>query len=376
MELRHGLISVDDHVQETPDVWTSRVSQSKWGHLIPQIETLPSGEQRWLVNGQPISRSGVASVGALMSDPVIEPQRWEDVPEAAYVPEERLKAMDVDKVDYAVLYPNVAGLAGEVLARIEDPELELACVQAYNDWILEEWAATSPRLIPQCIVPLSSLDVAAQEIRRSVSRGHRGVVFPSVPMHLRDLPHINDPDYDVIWQTCQDLEVPIGFHAGASSRLQFPAFEGLSPGQSSALANITRPISSVPVVANFLYSRILMRFPRLKIVFAETTLTWATYILELADHQFERQRLIQEGYTMTPSEMFRQSCYFTGWYDRTGIRTRHSIGVDNIMWGTSFPLATSVWPESAKAIERCFEGVPAQEREQMLFGNAVSLYKI
>ena len=119
-----------------------------------------------------------------------------------------------------------------------------------------------------------------------------------------------------------------------------------------------------------------MRFPRLKVVFAETTLTWATYILELADHQFERQRLIHDRYTMTPSEMFRQSCYFTGWYDRTGIRTRHSIGVDNIMWGTSFPLATSAWPESAKYIERCFEGVPTEERNQMLFGNAVSLYKI
>ena len=29
MELRFGLISVDDHIQEHPQVWTSRMSQSR-----------------------------------------------------------------------------------------------------------------------------------------------------------------------------------------------------------------------------------------------------------------------------------------------------------------------------------------------------------
>ena len=377
MELRFGLISVDDHVQEHPEVWTSRMSQSRWGDRVPHVETLEDGTERWVVDGKPLELLGLASVGALLPDSVREPQRWEDVPTAAYVPGERLKAMDVDNVDCSVLYPTVAGLAGETFGKIQDPELELACVRAYNDWLLEEWAAASPRFIPQCIVPLSSLEAAAQEIRRAVSRGHRGVAFPAVPMHLReDLPHINEPDYDVIWDTCQELGVPLCLHAGSSPRIQFPAYEGLSPAQGSALYNITRPISSVPVVANFLYSRILMRFPGLKVVFAETTLTWATYILELADHQFERQRLIQEKYTMTPSEMFRQSCYFTGWYDRTGVRTRHAIGTDNILWGTSFPLATSSWPESSQYIERCFQDVPDEERDRMLAGNAAALYKL
>jgi hypothetical protein len=65
---------------------------------------------------------------------------------------------------------------------------------------------------------------------------------------------------------------------------------------------ITRPVSSVLVVANLLYSRILSRFPRLKVIFAETSLAWGAYELELADHQFERQRLHTEGYDMLPSE--------------------------------------------------------------------------
>src|SRR5207253_9348199 len=102
-------------------------------------------------------------------------------------------------------------------ARIADPELELACVQAYNDWLIEEWAAASPRFIPQCIVPLYPADASAAEIRRAVAKGHRGVVYPPVPMELRNVPHLNGPEYDLVWSTCAELEVPICFHAGAAT---------------------------------------------------------------------------------------------------------------------------------------------------------------
>ena len=91
-------------------------------------------------------------------------------------------------------------------------------------------------------------------------------------MMLRDVPHINEPVYDPIWTTCQDLEIPVCFHAGSSKAIQFPAYEGFSPGLAAAMEAITRPASSVLIVANFLYSRILSRFPKLKVVFAETSL--------------------------------------------------------------------------------------------------------
>jgi hypothetical protein len=31
MQLKYGLISVDDHIQETPDLWTQRLSKNRWG---------------------------------------------------------------------------------------------------------------------------------------------------------------------------------------------------------------------------------------------------------------------------------------------------------------------------------------------------------
>jgi predicted TIM-barrel fold metal-dependent hydrolase len=375
-ELKYGLISVDDHVQEHPEVWTKRLSRARWGDRVPHIEQQSDGTEHWVVDGQKLPLAGVALVGAAMPDRAREPQRWAEVPTVAYRPAERLHAMDVDGVDYSVLYPTVAGFAGEAFARLTDADLELACVQAYNDWLIDEWASASPRFIPQCITPLWPIDATVKEVRRAVARGHRGVVYPAVPMLLREVPHINEPDYDPLWATCQELQVPVCFHAGASPAMQFPAYSDLSPGLASALAALTRPVSSVQVVANFLYSRILMRFPTLKVVFAETTLSWGAYEIETADHQFERQRLHREGYDMTPSQMFHRQCYMTGWYDRVAVESRRYLGVDNILWSTNFPQATSTWPTTQEYVAKNFTGVPADERAQMLWGNAAQLYKL
>jgi predicted TIM-barrel fold metal-dependent hydrolase len=135
-------------------------------------------------------------------------------------------------------------------------------------------------------------------------------------------------------------------------------------------------VSSVLVVANFLFSRILTRFPRLKVVFSETSLAWGAYELELADHQFERQRLHTEGYELLPSQLFKRQCYLVGWFDKTGLKTREHIGIGNMLWSTNFPQATSTWPESRQTIERCFDGIPEDERKQVLVGNAAKLYNL
>jgi predicted TIM-barrel fold metal-dependent hydrolase len=376
MELKYGFISADDHVQEHPEVWTKRMSQAKWGDRIPHIERQSDGTERWVVDGKPVDLSGVAIAGAAMPDRAREPQRWAEVPGSAYKAIERLAAMDVDGVDYSVLYPSVAGLAGETFGRLTDPGFELACVQAYNDWLIEEWAAVSPRFIPQCIVPLSPIEATVSEIKRAVAKGHRGVVLPSVPMMLRDVPHINEPVYDPVWAICQELEVPVCFHSGVTRDIQFPPYVGFSPEIASAMEAITRPVSAVLVMANFLFARILERFPRLKVIFAETSLAWGAYELELADHQFERQRLHTEGYDLLPSALFKRQCHIVGWFDTTGLKTRHHIGVDKLLWSTNFPQATSTWPESRQAIARCFDGIPASERRQVLVENAARLYHL
>jgi predicted TIM-barrel fold metal-dependent hydrolase len=375
VQLKYGLISVDDHVQEPPDLWTSRLSKSKWGDRVPRLERAPDGTERWLVDGQTVLDGRAANAGALMADRNREPDRWKEVPPAAYRPSERLKAMDDAGVDYSVLYPTVAGLAGEVFGRLKDPELELACVQAYNDWLIDEWASASERFIPQCIVPIWPAEATIAEIRRAVAKGHRGVIFPSLPMHLRDVPHVSGPEYDPVWAVCEELQVPLCLHAGASPELQYVPPAGLDPVLTRALDAVTRPVSSVFVISLLSFSRVLLRHPRLRVVLAESALSWGMLYLEWADHQFDHDGLAREGYELTPSQMFRRQCCFTSWYDQVAPFADY-VGAENILWATKFPLATSSWPRTRETVERCMQGVPPATREKVLWRNAASLYRI
>ena len=199
-ELKYGLIGVDEHVQEHPEVWTQRLSRARWGDRIPHIERQSDGAEHWVVDGQKLPLTGVASVGAAMPDRAREPHSWAEVPTVAYKPAERLHAMDVDGVDYAVLYPIVAGVAGEAFARLTDAELELACVQAYNDWLSDEWASVSKRFVPQCIVPMWPIDATVKEVMTRTVRSVKEdtpineVMNLMASAQIRRVPVVNNND--------------------------------------------------------------------------------------------------------------------------------------------------------------------------------------
>lgn len=375
MSLDHGFISTDDHVQEPPNLWTERVSRTRFGDRIPHIERDADGAEHWVVDGQMLLDGRVAATGALMADRNREPRCWEEVPTAAYSPAERLKTMDAAGIAYSVLFPTVAGLAGDSFGRLHDTELETACVRAYNDWMLEEWAAASPRFIPQCIVPIWPPEAAIAEMQRAVTGGHKGIVFPALPMHLRDVPHVSGPEYDPVWSACEDLGVPVSLHAGSSPDLLYPAYSGLAPALSDAIDAVTRPVSNVYVLSLLSFSRVLLRHPKLRLALAESALSWAMLYLEWADHQFEHDGLAREGYDLTPSEMFHRQCYLTTWFDEIAPFVSY-VGEDHILWSTNLPMATSTWPRTHETVERCFRGVAEEIREKILWNNAAGLFGI
>jgi len=371
--MREEFISVDDHVLEPPDLWTSRLSKDRWGDRIPHLAKNGSGTEQWVVDGKVALGGKVAKVGALMPDRNEDPVTWAQVPEEAYKPTSRLTAMDAAGEAHAVLYPTVAGMAGEAFAAIEDPELEIACVQAYNDWLLEAWAGASDRFIPQCIVPISSVEAAVAEIRRAVGLGHKGVIYPALPMDLRGVPHVAEADYDPVWAACEELKVPLCLHAGSSPTLEYERYTDLSPKLAAAIADVAKPVSSVYILGLYLFSRILMRHPALKVVLAESALSWGLLYLEWADHQADHDGLANEGYDLSPSELFHRQCYLTAWYDEIAPFAPF-IHTENIMWSSNLPLSTSSWPGTQKTIEHCLKGLTDEGRGQVLWDNAATLY--
>ena len=127
---------------------------------------------------------------------------------------------------------------------------------------------------------------------------------------------------------------------------------------------------------NLLFSGVLDLYPRLKWVSAETGLGWLNFVLEGCDHEWERRHLWTEGILTRPSELFKRQLYVDFWYEEAGVQQRHKIGIDNIMWEADYPHSTSTYPESWDFVERSLQGVPQDERDKLLYQNAMRVYDL
>ncbi len=376
--LRFGVISVDDHVVEPPDLWTRSMSQGSWGDRIPHIATQADGTERWVIEGQVRTSQSLFATGALSSDRGAEPQAWREVPAIAYDPQARLAAMDSDGIDCSVLFPSAAGVSGEVICAIKDLELQAECTRIYNDWIIDVWAAHSPRFVPQAILPAGSIESAASEARRAVARGHKGVIMPAQPSQINPAaPHLYKPDWDPLWTIIQELDVPVCFHAGSAPSVMFEISPTYDPAGARAFDNVRQSAGSAALINGMVLSGILYRFPKLQAVFPGSAIDYVPFALEALDHQWERQRLAEnEGLIERPSEIFHRQCYVTTWREKVGLRNRNYVGPDRILWESEFPRSTSTYPQTTRIIENNFADVPAQERELILWRNAARLYKL
>lgn len=380
MEIKHGLISADSHVVTDRNAFLDRMSKSKFGERIPQVREVDTKGQktdRWVVNGRPLGSRGVVNCPAVMGDPDRNayPQRWDEVPAKAFVPIERLKALDADGIDAEVLFPNDPSS----FHQYNDADFELACVQAYND-ALAEWTRASDRFISLAMVPLlSSMETLVAEVERAALNRHRGIVMFALPsLMVPTLPHISEPFWYPLWETCQELNMPIHYHAsaGLARKLTFPEWDGYTPYQQHAAFTVPTSAWPAQIVPNLIFSGVAYKFPNLKSVFAETGIGSVSCVQTASDHEWERRRLWRHGLDQRPSELIRRQVYVNFWYEHAGIELRHAVGVDNIMWESDYPHIASTYPDSWKFVERSLQGVPADERKKMLYGNAQLVYRL
>lgn len=375
--MQYRVISTDDHLQELPDTWTSRMSKARWGELIPHLEDTPAGV-RWVVHGQvQPAPLGMQVLGAT-ADRITAPKRWEDFPVHAWRPEERIKIMAQDGVDVHAFYGNFTRGATLSNPAFPDPEFRLACIRAYNDFQMDEYADPYPgRFITLAVLPLWDVDEAVQEAERVARRGVSGISF-AFPQQF-GYAHIGDSCWDRLWSCAQEAGLSINFHIGSGASMGVT----LPPGHKDQhplvkfADDTTKSISAnTQVMSTLLFAGFLERFPGLKIVSAESGLGWAPYLLQIADHQWDRQKLWKAGMPLRPSEYFRRQCCINFWFEELPPHLLEAVGVDNIMWLSDFPHATCTWPTSREYLARSLKDVGEADKRKILVENPVKLYRL
>lgn len=366
-------VDVDSHIQEKKDTWTSRLSSEKWGDRIPHTEVIDNMEQ-WVIDGQP---SGSLSIcPAVMPDRVGWPTSWDMIPEGVYAAKARTKYMDHDKIDAAVMYPNITAPSGGRFQGME-PEYEAECVRAYNDYQTEEWLQEAPgRFIALTVPPYSDMERTVGEVHYNAERGHKGILLVGTP-HLRNLPHYSDRYWDPLWQSAVDTGNVVSVHGSgdAPQTMRIDQLPGMEWRRSSAAVAATGFTMHPQYLMTFLFAGVLDRYPDLTFVSAETGIGWLPWLLESCDYAWEKGALWNRGLPNKPSDLFKKHCYVDFWYEVSAIQDyRHIVGVDRIMWETDFPHPTALWPDTEQFLSKALEGVPEDEQYQMVAGNAIRVF--
>jgi predicted TIM-barrel fold metal-dependent hydrolase len=372
--LRHTpIISTDDHVVEPPDLFIGRMP-SRFADLAPRVVDEEAGGQAWLYDGQRNPQIGLAAVaGRPLEECSYEPVRFDEMRRGAWDVQARIRDMDLDGIYAAVNFPSaLSGFCGHRLQLgVSDPELARATVRAYNDWNLEAWCGAHPdRLIP-CQIPwLLDPVEAADEIRRNAERGVRAVSFSENPEPL-GLPSIHTGHWDPFLAACEETGTVVCLHVGSSGST--PTTSSDAPGD--AIGALFFGYAMFAAV-DWLYSKIPVRFPEIKICLSEGGIGWVAGLLDRLDHVGRYQDIYGtwQGIDLTPREVMQRNFWFCALEDAAAFDVREHIGVDHITVETDYPRLDSTWPASQEILWRQIRHLPPEDVAAISWRNAAELF--
>jgi predicted TIM-barrel fold metal-dependent hydrolase len=279
------------------------------------------------------------------------------------------------------LYPNVGGFGNQAFLQLGDADLMLACVRAYNDWLVE-WCAPDPRrFIPIMATPFWDVDATVAEVERGAAMGHKGILFTGEPQTFGQ-PLLGDRHWDPLYRVAAETGLSLNLHIGSGDIAgSFGRDRVRAHGVGSTLVttSIGLFLGNAMQVADLLLSGVLPRHPDTRFVSVESGIGWVPFVLESADYCFEYSDLARERpeYEMRPSDYFHRQVFACSFFEsHAPQRSLDVIGVDNVLFETDYPHPVCLYGNVRERIDEAFGGLDAATRCKVLWDNAASLYGV
>jgi uncharacterized protein len=290
----------------------------------------------------------------------------------------QLAAMDREGIDVAILFPSrglfVLGIDSTATAgeRGIDPGLATAIARAYNDWLYDFCALDRKRLFGAAMVAPHDIAGAVAEARRAVrDLGFKAVFL--LPGLINKRPW-HDPAYDPLWDECQRLGVPVGFHGGGPDRLT-----DFSIGLHEIFMmwhTFSHSLGPMQAAVSMTAGGVFQRFPSLRAAFLEGNCSWAPWLFARLDEHYEDYiGKYEVKLEMNPSEYFKRNCFVSVESDEATVKLYVDwMGNDNVVFSTDYPHVDSKFPH---AVEKLLTlPVSEESKRKFLWDNCARLYDI
>lgn len=365
---QYEVISCDDHMDLNyipPDVWQKRLPE-RWKAAGPRV--LQMGDTRvwsWEGQGRGISGSRQAKGGKEPFSKAGIPEQPEPGVWRPSSPGYRLADMDHDGAYAQVIYGTPSTFD------FKDRVLKLACFEAYNSWLAEEFCAAGPeRLIGLAMLPTDDPPTAVGELRRVAKLGLKGVI---IDVFGGSRPPF-DPIWDPLWSAAEETGTVVSFHLGGGMHsLRIDRGSWRLPASMSVA-----PMQLDEAVAGMVFCGALERHPKLQLVMGESGLGWVPYLIERMDFEFKKyyDTVRDVRLNTLPSVLFRRQIHVTFEEDDLGVKFIPLIGAGNVMWASDYPHGDSTFPNSREAVERIFKEAGPEIKTKVVWDNVAALYGI
>jgi predicted TIM-barrel fold metal-dependent hydrolase len=281
-----------------------------------------------------------------------------------------LEVHDREGIDAAVLFPTVA----LVLGHLKDPELSAVACEAVNRWASEFCSAAPDEFFPVAILPAGDPELAAKELRRAVTEGRHvaGLIRPTRHPNGR---LIDDPAYDVLWSTAEDLDVAMCIHNVGDGKAGENAGVDRQPGFFLRHA-AAHPFEAMLAFASMFKANVFERHPRLRAGYMEAACGWLPFWLERLDEHTEVVAgQFDPPLSRLPSEVFAEQCVVGCEGDEKMVPyVQTEIGLDKVLWASDFPHFDSELPLIKRIMER--QDLTDTQRDAVMRQAAAKFYKL
>jgi predicted TIM-barrel fold metal-dependent hydrolase len=310
----------------------------------------------------------VNRIGALGVDDV---KTYEDNRAGGFDAKARLRDLDVEGIDAAVLYPTL----GLLLGGIESPDLYVALCRAYNRWLADYCSAAPERLFGAAMIPIVDPQAASAEVRHAVETlGMRAAFLRPNPWQGR---MIYDHEWDPFWAAAEALDVGVGIHEGLALHLPTVGAERFRTLLCQHVASHTLEMQCASL--GLIAGGVLDRFPGLRVGFLEAGGGWMMGWLERIDEHFEKaayRRSVPE--MKRPAlEYFRRQCFICFEPDERTLPTHAALcGSETVLWASDYPHADGIFPGAVRKVRDAIATLSLQDQSRVLGENARRLYAL
>jgi len=240
-----------------------------------------------------------------------------------------------------------------------DADLAARLARTVNQTVAEHCAEAPERLYGLGTVPLQHPDLAVALLDEAVTEYGLYGISASTTVNGRELA---DPAHDEVWRKAEEAGAVVFVHPWGCSLGERLATQYLGN-------TVGQPVETTVALSHLIFTGVLDRFPRLKLVAAHGGGYLPTYIGR-SDHAWH-VRPDARGCAEPPSAYLRRM-----WFDAlvyTPRALRHlveEVGADRVVLGTDHPFDMGVDDPVARLDAA---GLPEAERAAIAGGNALDL---